>query len=46
VWGSPLYVPPSLSKTEAAGYQTLLADRLDGVTDTADRLARCPAAGT
>ena len=33
-----------LSKTEAARFQSLLADRLDGVTAAADRLARCPAA--
>lgn len=44
VWGSPLYVPPNLSKVEAARFQSLLADRLDGVTSAADRLARCPAA--
>jgi lysophospholipid acyltransferase (LPLAT)-like uncharacterized protein len=42
VWGAPLYVPPDLSKAEAARYQSLLADRLDGVTATADRLARRP----
>lgn len=42
VWGPPLYVPPDLSKAEAARFQSLLADRLDGVTATADQLARRP----
>ena len=44
VWGPPLYVPPDLSKAEAARFQSLLADRLDGVTATADRLAGRPLA--
>jgi hypothetical protein len=44
VWGPPLYVPPNLSKADAARFQSLLADRLDEVTSSADRLARFPAA--
>jgi len=44
VWGAPLYVPPDLSKEEAARFRSVLADRLDGVTLAADRLARFPAA--
>jgi lysophospholipid acyltransferase (LPLAT)-like uncharacterized protein len=43
VWGAPLYVPPNLPKAEAARFQILLADRLDGVTSAADRLAGFPA---
>lgn len=39
VWGSPLYVPPEISKTEAERFQELLAERLDTVTTAADRLA-------
>ena len=40
VWGAPLYVPPELSKAEAAAYQSRLADRLDRVTAEADWRAR------
>ncbi len=39
VWGSPLYVPPELSKTDAEMFQIQLAERLDAVAAEADRLA-------
>jgi len=39
VWGEPLYVPRSIARAEAEHYQQVLAERLDAVTDHADRLA-------
>jgi len=39
VWGSPVYVPPDLSRAEAERFERLLAERLDAVTADADRLA-------
>lgn len=41
VWvtGEPLYVPPGISKAEGERFQQVLAEALDKVTDTADRLA-------
>ena len=42
VWGPPVYVPPSLSRVDAEGFENLLAERLDAVTAEADRLAGSP----